>query len=42
VYLELKRFSEALEMFRQFINSPQGENAIEIKELMLQLEKKSK
>ena len=27
VYLELKRYSEALEMFRQFINSPQGENA---------------
>ena len=42
VYLELKRHSEALEMFRQFINSPQGENATEIKELMFQLEKKSK
>ena len=42
VYLELKRQSEALEMFRQFINSPQGENATEIKELMFQLEKKSK
>jgi tetratricopeptide (TPR) repeat protein len=42
VYLELKRFSEALEMFRQFMNSPQGENASEVKQLMLQLEQSLK
>ena len=42
VYLELKRFSEALEMFRQFMNSPQGENASEVNKLMLQLEQSLK
>jgi tetratricopeptide (TPR) repeat protein len=42
VYLELKRFGEALEMFRQFMNSPQGENASEVKQLMLQLEQSLK
>jgi superkiller protein 3 len=38
VYIELKRYGEALEMFRQFMNSPQGENAAEVKQLILQLE----
>src|SRR5262245_17453147 len=42
VYLELKRYGEALEMFRQFMNSPQGENAAEIKQLMFQLEQRLK
>jgi hypothetical protein len=42
VYLELKRYSEALEMFRQFMKSPQGENATKIKQLVFQLEEKSK
>jgi tetratricopeptide (TPR) repeat protein len=42
VYLELKRYSEALVMFRQFMNSPQGENASEVKTLMLQLEQRLK
>jgi tetratricopeptide (TPR) repeat protein len=42
VYLELKRYREALEMFHQFMNNPQGENATGIKELMFQLEQKSK
>jgi tetratricopeptide (TPR) repeat protein len=42
VYIELKRYGEALEMFRQFMNSPQGENAAEVKQLMLQLEQRLK
>jgi Tfp pilus assembly protein PilF len=42
VYLELKRHSEALEMFRRFMNSPQGENAAEVKNLVLQLEQSLK
>ena len=42
VYLELKRHSEALEMFRQFMTSPEGENAAEVKTLVLQLEQRLK
>ena len=38
VYLELKRYDEALGMFRRFMDSPQGENTAEVKKLVRELE----
>ena len=38
VYLELKRYAEALGMFRQFMNRPQGEATADVEKLLSQLE----
>jgi len=38
IYLELKRYSEAMGMFRQFMNRPQGETTADVEKLLAQLE----